>query len=256
MWKCKFRNICQLCNVQKCFGCIKEFQRRSSQVSFLTDQLFWWHHTSQGMTQKANLTWNLYPLPFETDGKILSNRLKGGEHHFRSRWTEWSWKASTADRAWVSLSPMSSPQHWEGMKNNLEFQAGTRVKTTLAVSPWCGWTTRGRRWSTRDSIQVSCTSSSVHIPHYQLLPPSIIVLITRRIVQREHVPQPPLGSPTILTSSLLPLAQRRPQAIFRGTLLIFIGWDKEVGGGDIETHTHKYFWCWLAQLRLEVFFFS
>ena len=48
----------------------------------------------------------------------------------------------------------------------------------------------------------------------------IIVLITRRIVQREHVPQPPLGSPTILTSSLLPLAQRRPQAIFRGTLVL------------------------------------
>ena len=47
-----------------------------------------------------------------------------------------------------------------------------------------------------------------------------IVLITRRIVQREHVPQPPLGSPTILPSSLLPLAQRRPQAIFRGTLVL------------------------------------
>ena len=41
-----------------------------------------------------------------------------------------------------------------------------------------------------------------------------IVVITRRIVQRDHVPQPPLGSPTILTSSLLPLAQRRPKAIF------------------------------------------
>ena len=75
---------------------------------------------------------------------------------------------------------------------------------------------------------------SQHTSH----PSIIIVLITRRIVQREHVPQPPLGSSTILPSSLLPLAQRRPQAIFRGTLVLE---DKELEDGDIETQTHKHY---------------